>query len=190
MADIHTWRQGSHGVLGNRYFVAGMTNTVGGNDFVVLPNRLYAMPYIAGAMARQVDQLACFVTATTSAAGGRAQLGIYTVNCAALFYPQSLMLSGSDCDVSATGLKTIAIICSFRPDTLYWFAILSNVAVTLERMKDPFAIFGVDASTAVYPRPFITLSCAYGLLPNPFPSDTATTTSSFGTPAVGVRYLT
>ncbi len=190
MADIHAWRQGSSTVINtqSRYYVAGMLSAAGGTGYIVASHVLYAMPYFSG-RAGVVDRIACYVS-NAGGASGRAQLGIYTVNCAQNFFPQSLMLSGSECDFSTTGLKTIMTICSFVPDTMYWFALLTNCAPTVARVQAPFAIFGTDPSTAAKPRPFITMSYGYGLLPASFPTTVGCTISVSGTPSIGVRYMT
>lgn len=188
MSDLHAWRQGSstNPTVANRYYVAGMLSDCNGT-YAVKPSVLYAMPFISG-RAGIVDQIA--INVSDAASGGRAQLGIYTVTCAQNFYPQSLMLSGSDADVSVTGLRTITIICSFRPNTMYWFALLSQSSIGISRVRWPYAIYGTDPTTAAFPRPFITQSCAYGLMPLQFPTTVACTQSYSGTPAVAVRYST
>jgi hypothetical protein len=189
MSDIHAYRQGSSTIaaVGSRYYAAGMIDNAadaGTSPYKVASHVLYAMPYFSG-HAHIVDRIAVYVQ--VGASGARGQLGIYTVNCAQNFFPQSLMLSGSECDFSATGLQQLMIQCCFRPDTLYWFALLSNGNPQLVRVAVPFPIFGWDPSTATIPRPFITMSYGYGLLPNPFPTTVGCTTSVSGTPCVAVR---
>jgi hypothetical protein len=145
--------------------------------------RLYAIPFISS-KAGTLDRIAFNVTTLLA---GYGRCGIYSDTGA--LYPGSLLLDGGEISTSTTGVKSTTINQALSAGSMYWFAFLASVAVTIRCFAvaslAPVLGFGNTLSTA--PNLGLYAAQAYGALPANFPA-VPTMIVAAPIPAIFVRY--
>jgi hypothetical protein len=146
------------------------------------------------------DQIAIDVSALSLTAVTR--LGIYknvdlTNNPPKTYYPGAVLLDAGTVDVTATGIRSIAISQTMTPG-IYWFVLKTTTASAAMRLYNsaatignPLLGLGFDGGTTTFTRTFLGFrrtGLAAGAFSDPYPAG-ATLTSSTNMPIVAVRIL-
>jgi hypothetical protein len=143
---------------------------------------MYAVPFLTP-KAITIDQIGVYVSTLSTTT---ARLGIYNDggNC----YPGTLLLDAGTIDVTATGVKKIAINQALSANSLYWLVIIcaATPAIYCIPVAAVINILGTSnaLSTAQYAGLYVAQT--YGALPSTFPA-TPTMITAAPIPAISVR---
>ncbi len=151
-------------------------------------NTLYAFP-LWFPRDGTIDRIAFNVT-VGAAKGGVARVGIYTATSNSNLYPSALVVDGGEIITTTTGVKTSTISVAMNSDLLHWLVMLMGTAAAEVRAvqgAECLATFMLDSALGTSPGYGISVTQAYGALPNPFTTGGARWTTGVA-PAIFVRF--
>jgi len=171
------------GATKDRRYLAGMPSNVALTTGAPSANQLRAFPFVTE-LARTVDRIGINVT---TLAAGLARVGIYADDGS--LYPGSLVLDAGWLDVSATGVKEATISQALSANTLYWLALVGNVAPTLRCLDITacLALLGLDSGYGTVQGVGWVAALTYAALPATFTAG-GTVITAAPIPAIGLRF--
>jgi hypothetical protein len=183
-----TGAQGVSGIGQATYRLAGRYHSTFPDSNTTLAltiNRLYAIPFMVSET-KTISRIAIHVT--TLGASASARLGIYQDNGS--IYPGSLVSDCGTVSMTSTGLKEITgLNISLTANTLYWLALVCNVAATVTACAVVYlnALLGyptTSLNTVGFASYYVAFT--YATLPTPYPSSATLSNTAF--PKIAVYF--
>lgn len=151
--------------VSGRYYAGPQITRQAAGDTALGPNAMKFIPFIVDAASETYDRITINVS-TLGGAGAKVRLSLYNDSNGV---PGSLVLDAGEVDVTATGIKEIAISQTLNRG-IYWLATLCNDGTVRIMHNDRPATMEQVGGLGFYDLHGVSASQTYGAAPNPAPS--------------------
>lgn len=150
------------------WYYANCVNSTAMTTGAPTANVLRALPFVSPARGGTLDRLGFIVTSGVS---GNARIGLYSnSNESTTLYPGALLNDSGNISVTASAVKTYTLSRALAPSSLYWLAIVSDVAPTIRclTLANCSHLLGEANTFPGTPNVGISVAHAFAALPSTF----------------------